>query len=33
VLYVRATSDHSFFDIEADLTVVVVFGATRPLGA
>jgi mannose-6-phosphate isomerase-like protein (cupin superfamily) len=33
VLYVRSTSEHSFFDIEADLTVVVVFGATRPLGA
>jgi mannose-6-phosphate isomerase-like protein (cupin superfamily) len=31
VLFVRATSDHSFFDIEEDLTLVVVFGASRPL--
>lgn len=27
LLYVRATSDHSFFDIEEDLTVIAVFGA------
>ena len=26
VLYVRATSAHSFFDIEEDLTVLAVFG-------
>lgn len=28
ILYVRATSQHSFFDIEEDLTVLVFFGAT-----
>lgn len=27
LLYVRATSEHSFFDIEEDLTVIAVFGA------
>ena len=26
LLYVKATSDHSFFDVEEDLTVVAVFG-------
>ena len=29
ILYVRATSAHSFFDIEEDLTVLAIFGA-RP---
>ncbi|TDJ44432.1 MAG: cupin domain-containing protein [Gammaproteobacteria bacterium] len=28
ILYVRATSQHSFFDIEEDLTVLTFFGAT-----
>lgn len=28
ILYVRATSEHSFFDIEEDLTLVAIFGAT-----
>ena len=27
ILYVRATSTHSFFDIEEDLTLIAVFGA------
>jgi mannose-6-phosphate isomerase-like protein (cupin superfamily) len=27
LLYVRATSEHSFFDIEEDLTLIAVFGA------
>jgi mannose-6-phosphate isomerase-like protein (cupin superfamily) len=27
VLFVRATLEHSFFDIEEDLTVIVVFGS------
>lgn len=27
ILFIRATLDHSFFDIEEDLTVVAVFGA------
>lgn len=31
ILYVRSTSEHSFFDIEEDLTLIAVFGATRPL--
>ena len=26
VLFVRATADHSFFDIEEDLTLIAVFG-------
>lgn len=26
VLFVRATTEHSFFDIEEDLTLIVVFG-------
>ena len=30
ILYVRATSQHSFFDIEEDLTVLTFFGATLP---
>ncbi len=28
ILYVRATSEHSFFDIEEDLTLIAFFGAT-----
>ena len=28
ILFVRATSEHSFFDIEEDLTLLVFFGAT-----
>jgi len=28
ILFVRATADHSFFDIEEDLTLLVFFGAT-----
>lgn len=31
ILYVRATSEHSFFDIEEDLTLIAIFGASRPL--
>lgn len=27
ILFIRSTLDHSFFDIEEDLTVVAVFGA------
>lgn len=27
ILYVRATSDHSFFEIEEDLTLLVFFGS------
>jgi mannose-6-phosphate isomerase-like protein (cupin superfamily) len=27
VLYVEATAEHSFFDIEEDLTLIAVFGA------
>lgn len=30
ILYVRATAEHSFFDIEEDLTVLAFFGATKP---
>lgn len=30
ILYVRATAEHSFFNIDKDLTLVVIFGA-RPL--
>lgn len=26
ILYVRATAEHSFFDIEEDLTVIAIFG-------
>jgi len=29
VLYVRATSQHTFFDIEEDLTLIVVFGQPK----
>ena len=28
ILYVRATSEHSFFDIQEDLTLVAIFGAS-----
>jgi len=28
ILYVRATSKHSFFDVEEDLTLIAVFGAS-----
>lgn len=31
ILYVRATEEHSFFDIEEDLTVIAFFGATNRL--
>jgi mannose-6-phosphate isomerase-like protein (cupin superfamily) len=31
ILYVRATSQHSFFDIEEDLTLIAIFGSSRPL--
>ena len=31
ILYVRATSEHSFFDIEEDLTLIAIFGHSRPL--
>ncbi len=31
LLYVRATSQHSFFDIEEDLTLIAIFGAPGPL--
>jgi len=31
ILYVRATSQHSFFDIEEDLTLIAIFGAVKPL--
>jgi len=29
ILYVRATSEHTFFNIEEDLTLVAVFGAAK----
>ena len=29
VLFVRATAKHSFFDIEEDLTVLAIFGASN----
>jgi len=31
VLFVRATAEHSFFDIEEDLTVLAFFGASDQL--
>jgi mannose-6-phosphate isomerase-like protein (cupin superfamily) len=31
VLFVRATSEHTFFDIEEDLTLVAIFGAASSL--
>jgi mannose-6-phosphate isomerase-like protein (cupin superfamily) len=30
ILYVRATEEHSFFDIEEDLTVLAFFGSSVP---
>lgn len=30
ILYVRATADHSFFDVEEDLTVLAFFGTNTP---
>lgn len=30
ILFVRATEEHSFFDIEEDLTVLAFFGSSRP---
>ncbi len=33
ILYVKATADHSFFDIEEDLTLLSFFGAPAPLWA
>jgi mannose-6-phosphate isomerase-like protein (cupin superfamily) len=31
ILYVRATSEHTFFDIEEDLTLVAIFGSAGPI--
>ena len=31
ILFVRATSEHTFFNIEEDLTLVAIFGAARPM--
>lgn len=31
ILYVRATSEHSFFAIEEDLTLIAIFGQSKPL--
>jgi mannose-6-phosphate isomerase-like protein (cupin superfamily) len=31
ILYVQSTADHSFFDIEEDLTLLAFFGASTPL--
>lgn len=31
ILYVRATEEHSFFDIQEDLTVIAFFGTTGEL--
>ncbi|OGA22007.1 MAG: hypothetical protein A3H34_04315 [Betaproteobacteria bacterium RIFCSPLOWO2_02_FULL_67_19] len=31
ILYVRATSEHTFFNIEEDLTLVAVFGPSKSL--
>ncbi|NQZ95012.1 MAG: cupin domain-containing protein [Myxococcales bacterium] len=33
ILYVRATSEHSFFEIEEDITLVVFFATGGPLEA
>ena len=33
VLYVRATSEHSFFEIEEDMTVLVFFASGGPSGS
>lgn len=32
LMYVRASCDHAFFDIEEDLTVMALFGAAIPCG-
>ena len=31
ILYVQATSEHSFFNIDEDLTLVAIFGPSKPL--
>ncbi len=31
ILFVRATTEHSFFDVEEDLTLLAFFGASGPL--
>lgn len=31
VLFVRATTEHSFFDVEEDLTLLAFFGSAPPL--
>ncbi len=31
IFYVRATSEHSFFNVDEDLTVVAVFGPSKPV--
>ncbi len=31
ILFVRATAEHSFFDVEEDLTLLTFFGAAGPL--
>ena len=31
ILFVRATEEHSFFDVEEDLTLLAFFGAAGPL--
>lgn len=31
ILFVQATEEHSFFDIEEDLTLLAFFGASSPL--
>jgi len=31
ILYVRATSEHTFFNITQDLTLVAIFGPSNPL--
>ena len=33
ILYVRATSDHTFFEIEEDMTLLVFFASGGPSGA
>lgn len=32
ILYVRATAEHSFFEIEEDMTLLVFFGSGGPVG-
>jgi mannose-6-phosphate isomerase-like protein (cupin superfamily) len=31
ILFVRATTEHSFFDVEEDLTLLAFFGSSGPL--